>query len=228
MNSQIVVLVTGGNRGIGLEICRQLAEMGHKVIMGSRNQMKGEKAASSISGEVIVRKLDVTDERDIRLLAEKLESEIGHIDVLINNAGIIDGRSGSMDGSFDDIRTTIETNLFGSWMMMRYFMPLLKQSSDPRIINISSGMGAWADLTGGYAGYRISKTALNALTVLSSNELAGNIKINSMCPGWVRTDMGGASASRDVEQGADTAVWLATDSQIPDGKFVRDRKVIDW
>lgn len=228
MNKQKLILITGGNRGIGLEVCRQLANMGHLVLLGSRNTMKGEKAIQGMKGEILVRKLDVTNLMEVRQLAETTEEEFGHLDVLINNAAILNGTEGVGQSDPETSRQVMDTNFLGPWNMIHYFLPLLKKSSDPRIINISSGMGAWADLTGGYAPYRLSKTGLNALTVMLANELAGNVKVNAMCPGWVRTDMGGASATRNVAEGADTAVWLSTSEHIPHGKFIRDRKVIEW
>ena len=164
----------------------------------------------------------------MRILAEQITEEVGYIDVLINTAGVIKGEPGATGSEMSLTKSTFNTNLFGAWNMVHYFLPLLKKSSDPRIINISSGMGAWADLSGGYAPYRISKTSLNALTLLLSNELAGNIKVNAMCPGWVKTDMGGSNATRDVVKGAETAVWLSTATEIPHGKFLRDMKEIEW
>jgi NAD(P)-dependent dehydrogenase (short-subunit alcohol dehydrogenase family) len=123
----------------------------------------------------------------------------------------------------------METNLFGAWRMIQYFLPLLSKSNDGRIINVSSGSGELASLTGKYPGYSLSKASLNALTIMLANELQGKgIKVNAMCPGWVRTDMGGPNAIRDVSQGADTAVWLAMEENIPSGKFFRDRKAINW
>jgi NAD(P)-dependent dehydrogenase (short-subunit alcohol dehydrogenase family) len=265
------ILVTGGNRGIGLEICRQLDELGHKVILGSRDLEKGLAAAGTLSKNVIARHLDVTNEESILKLFESVKAEIGKLDVLINNAGIgehpkenkssvlartknymetnIPGmrqinkmiiplvrktglapqRNHAEDIPMDLAKYVMETNFFGAWRMIQVFIPLLMKSDDARIINMSSGMGELKSLTGFYPAYSLSKTSLNALTIMFSHELkVKGIKVNSMCPGWVRTDMGGPNAPRHVSQGADTAVWLATEKEIPTGKFFRDRKEIDW
>jgi NAD(P)-dependent dehydrogenase (short-subunit alcohol dehydrogenase family) len=266
-----VVLVTGGNRGIGLEICRQLDSLGHTVILGSRDLQKGLASAGSLSRNVLVRQLDVTDENSILDIYESVKAEFGRLDVLVNNAGIgehpeenknsplaraknymeenIYGvrqinkiivplmrktglapqRNSASDIPLSLADHVMATNLYGPWRMIQVFIPLLMKSDDPRIINMSSGMGELKSLTGFYPAYSLSKTALNALTIMFSNELKPRgIKVNSMCPGWVRTDMGGPNAPRHVSQGADTAVWLATEKEIPTGKFFRDRKEIDW
>ena len=265
------ILVTGGNRGIGLEICRQLDALGNTVIMGSRDYEKGMEAAVNLSERVIVKQLDITDEQSIRLVFDFVQAEFGHLDVLINNAGInpssrenkkslLRKAKGALEDHIPGIRkmaakivpalknsgiiskpgnvkdiplaevdNVMETNLYGAWRMIRLFLPLLGKSEHGRIINISSGMGALQDLAGDSAGYRLSKTALNALTIMLARELEHKgISVNAMCPGWVRTDMGGPNAPRDVSQGADTAVWLANEPMIPTGKFFRDRTVINW
>lgn len=265
------ILISGGNRGIGLEACRQLAAKGHHVIMGSRDLAVGEKAGAAIGSNVIVKQLDVTDERSIHGLYMYIDKEVGHLDVLINNAGLgstffqadrgiagrlsrqlkekvpgarklinafksvvkqIDLRPSDNRASgipLDEVRFLMETNLYGAWRMAQAFKPLLLKSSAGRIINVSSGMGELSSLKGDYPAYRISKAALNALSIMLADELAPKgIQVNAMCPGWVRTDMGGPDAPRPVEEGADTAVWLATASHIESGKFYRDRKVIEW
>jgi len=264
-------LVTGGNRGIGLEICKQLQARGFTVIMGSRDMEKGMVAAASLGKNVIAKQLDVTSEESIQNLYNFLKLEIGNLDVLINNAGIGEKSFGvkesalgkakdfleanvygakqirkviapvlrksgiipqrAMAGSvnLDDVRYLMETNLYGSWRMIQLMIPLLKNSEDGRIINISSGLGELKRLSGDYPAYSLSKTSLNALTIMLDNELSeSGIKVNALDPGWVRTDMGGADAPGNVSQGADTAVWLATEEEIPHGKFFRDRTVIEW
>lgn len=224
-----IALVTGGNRGIGLEICRQLAEKGLTVILTSRDLSKGERTAASLQGRVVVRQLDVTDDAQTLELAGAMKAEFGVLDVLVNNAGISIGSKGIPDADLSTIREIMETNFFGPIRVTKAFLPLLRRSRDARVINISSGMGALSDLNGGYAGYRLSKAGLNAQTILLANDLRGSgIKVNAVCPGWVRTDMGGRSAPRTLAQGADTAVWLATAVDIPTGKFLRDRKEISW
>lgn len=223
-----IILVTGGNRGIGLAICRQLAKDGHTVILGSRDIRKGEKAAATLQGDVSVVQLDVTNISDISNITKYTKKAYGKLDVLINNAGVGGGSTGAVDVSMEQVRQIMEVNFYGAWQLAQALIPLLKKSGDGRIINMSSNMGALNNLQGGYAGYRLSKTALNGLTLLLAGELRGSVKVNAMCPGWVRTDMGGKAAPRSVEEGADTAVWLATAEEIPNGKSLQDRTIIDW
>ena len=226
-----VILVTGGNRGIGLEICRILAAAGHKVILGSRDLQKGQKAGDMLKGKVETIHLDVINAGHIQVVASFIAKAYGKLDILINNAGIGIGSKGASDADLDDVKQIMETNFYGAWYVSQAMIPLLRKSNDGRIINMSSGMGALNDLTGGYAGYRLSKTALNGLTILMASELnQEEIIVVAMSPGWVRTDMGGAGAPRTVEQGAETAVWLATASRadIETGKFYRDMKIISW
>ncbi len=264
------ILVTGANRGIGLEISRQLDLKGHSVIMGSRNLSKGLYAASKLSEKVVVKQLDVTDEKSIQSLFMFIRSNFKKLDVLINNAGvgdistnrqnkIISGvkdiidknlkpvgktiraitpmlrKSGIVPAktasnvSLEDVKNIMTTNFYGSWRMIQVFLPLILESSNGRIINVSSGSGQLESLTGKYPGYSLSKSALNALTIMLANELKETgIKVNAVCPGWVRTRMGGPNAPRDVSQGADTVIWLATENEIPGGGFFRDRCRIDW
>jgi NAD(P)-dependent dehydrogenase (short-subunit alcohol dehydrogenase family) len=147
--------------------------------------------------------------------------------VLVNNAGIYGGYESVGDYDLDTAHEVLETNLFGAWRLTRAMLPLLRRSDDARIVNVSSGAGQLSEMNGGGAAYRVSKSGLNALTrVLASDERG--IRVNSICPGWVRTDMGGKSATRSVEEGADTAVWLASDPDAPSGGFFRDRKPIPW
>ena len=226
---QKVILVTGGNRGIGLEICRELAEGGHRVIMGTRDLEKGKLIAKEIGQSIDVQQLDVTNEEQVTALALYISKKYSRLDVLINNAGIGIGSNGAIDAKLAEVKKIMETNFYGPWRLTQSLLENLKNSEEGRIVNISSGMGALDDLTGDYAGYRMSKSSLNALTILMASELSGSsVKVNSMCPGWVKTDMGGAGATRSVEQGADTAVWLALEKEIPHGKFLRDRKIISW
>ena len=224
-----VVLVTGGNRGIGLEICRQLAELGHEVIMGTRDLEKGKLATEKMALPIDVQVVDVTNTNHIEKLGLYLSEAYGSLDVLINNAGIGIGSNGVARADLTEVKDIMETNFYGPWRLIQRLFPLLEKSPEGRIVNMSSGMGALNEMEGGYAGYRMSKSALNALTILTANELANtSIKVNAMCPGWVKTEMGGAGATRTVEQGADTAVWLSTEENISSGLFFRDRKVISW
>jgi NAD(P)-dependent dehydrogenase (short-subunit alcohol dehydrogenase family) len=228
-----IILVTGGNRGIGLEICRQLAERGAQVILTARNATSGQAAAEQlarISKPVQFHALDVTDADSVKKLKEFIERSFGRLDVLINNAGILtDREAGGLDVKLATVRETVETNTLAPLHLAQAMAPLLRKSKSGRIINVSSGMGSLSEMGGGYAAYRISKAALNAVTGILASELHGAVAVNSMCPGWVKTDMGGANAEREVSQGADTAVWLALDApQELTGKFLRDRKVIPW
>src|SRR5436190_3177676 len=228
-------LVSGSNRGIGREVARQLAELGHHVIITARDPGAAERAAAELSdqGRLSLQpgQLDVADPGSVAQLAEGLYAQPGRLDVLVNNAGVMgDVATNAASAPLDDAHRTMETNLFGAWRLTQAVLPLLRDSDAARIVNVSSGAGQLSDMNGGYPGYRISKTALNALTRILANELASDgLLVNSMCPGWVRTDMGGSGAPRTVEQGADTAVWLAT---LPDGGptggFFRDRKPIEW
>ncbi len=228
-----VVVVTGGNRGIGFEICRQLAARGANVILTARKPAAGAAAIKKLAAEQLAASfvpLDVTDAQSIAALRDALKDQHGRLDVLINNAGIIaKGEAPALQVELATVRTTLETNTLGPLHLAQALAPLLKRSKSARIVNMSSGMGALNANDGGYAAYRISKTALNAVTVILAAELRGAVAVNAVCPGWVKTDMGGAHATRDVAEGADTAVWLALDApQSLTGKFVRDRKVISW
>jgi NAD(P)-dependent dehydrogenase (short-subunit alcohol dehydrogenase family) len=231
--SDAVVVVTGGNRGIGFEICRQLAARGARVVLTARKPAAGTAAVKKLAAQKLAvgfHPLDVTDGSSIVALRDSLQDAYGHLDVLINNAGIIaKAEAPALKVELATIRETLETNALGPLHLAQTLMPLLKRGTSPRIVNMSSGMGALSDNDGGYAAYRISKTALNAATAILAAELRGTIAVNSVCPGWVKTDMGGPHAERDVAAGADTAVWLALDAPAKlTGKFVRDRKVIPW
>ena len=226
-----VALVSGGNRGIGLEIVRQLAGRGITVILGSREEESGLAAAEGLSGDVVVSQLDVTDEGSVTRLAASVEDEFGRLDVLVNNAGISndDGQRG-MNADLDRVREALEANLLGAWRLCEVAIPLMQRGGYGRIVNVSSGMGALEDMGGGSPGYRVSKTALNALTRILASKLRGSgILVNSVCPGWVQTDMGSPRAPRPVEEGADTPVWAATlPKGGPTGGFFRDRRPIPW
>ncbi len=231
MAEERVALVSGGNRGIGLEVCRQLAERGYTVVLGSRDEENGREAAEKLGGDVHARQLDVSDAGSVDRLAARIEEEFGRLDVLVNNAGISndDGQSG-VEADLDRVRESLEANLLGAWRLSEAAIPLMKRGGYGRIVNISSGLGALEEMGGGQPGYRVSKTALNALTRILSSELRGaGILVNSVCPGWVQTDMGGQSASRSVEEGADTPVWAATlPNNGPTGGFFRNRRPIAW
>ena len=230
-NGNRVALVSGANRGIGREIVRQLAERGITTILGSRDEEKGRAAAEGMGGDVRVWQLDVTDEKGIVQLVRDVEEEFGRLDVLVNNAGIsIDRSQSGIDADLGVVRETLEMNLFGAWRLCEAFVPLMQPNQYGRIVNVSSGMGALNDMGGGSPAYRVSKASLNALTRILASELRGSgILVNSVCPGWVQTDMGGSGASRTVEEGADTPVWAATlPNNGPNGCFFRDRRPIPW
>ncbi len=226
-----VAVISGANRGIGLEAARQLAERGYRVIIGSRDEQKGREAAEGLDGPVEARQLDVSDPESVERFAREVEGEVDHLDALINNAGVIGdtGRRGT-DADLDEVKDVLETNVFGAWRLTQALAPLLEKSGHGRVVNISSGMGQLSDMNGGAPAYRVSKTGLNALTRILAAELADEgIKVNSACPGWVRTDMGGSGARSSVEEGADTPVWLATlPDDGPTGGFFRGREPIPW
>jgi NAD(P)-dependent dehydrogenase (short-subunit alcohol dehydrogenase family) len=231
-----VAVVTGANRGIGLEICRQLARRGGiRVVLTARNETRGMAAAGRLRDEgleVDFHELDVTSEKSVETLAGWLEGACKRCDILVNNAGILADPRGSrfLDSRPETYRQTLDTNVFGPLLLSQALVPMMKRNRYGRIVNISSGQGQLSEMGAGTPAYRISKTALNALTRVLAAELKGSgILVNSMCPGWVKTDMGGPGAPRTVQQGADTAVWLATlPDDGPTGGFFRDRKPIAW
>lgn len=238
MSVKRIAVVTGANRGIGLEICRQLAQKEDiQVILTARTLEKAQSAAETLSSQglqVIPFQLDITVSTDISHLARWLDETWGRVDILVNNAGILLEQQRQQVSVFeveiDTLRETMETNVYGPLMLCQALIPLMKKHGYGRIVNLSSGMGQLSDMGGGYTAYRLSKAALNALTRILAAELEGTpILVNTMCPGWVKTDMGGPHAPRSVAQGADTAVWLATlPEDGPRGQFFRDRQAIAW
>ena len=232
-SKQRIAVVTGGNRGIGLEICRQLAQLGYQVVLTSRDEVQGLGAQQRLvaeGAEVGYHPLDVTDAESVHRLAEVLQQAYGRVDVLVNNAGVMLDDRDVLEADLDIVRATMETNVYGPWQLTQALVPLMQQHGYGRIVNLSSGMGQLSGMGSHRPAYRLSKTALNALTRILAAQLQGsNILVNSMSPGWVRTDMGGPSAPRSVEEGADTAVWLATlPDDGPTGGFFQDRKPIPW
>jgi NAD(P)-dependent dehydrogenase (short-subunit alcohol dehydrogenase family) len=227
-----VALASGGNRGIGREVARQLAALDYDVVIGSRDLAKGEEVARELGENVTARQLDVTDEESIVRCVASIAEDPGRLDVLVNNAGVSGGgwSTSALDVDLDEVRKTLETNLFGAWRLTEEVLPLMRKNGYGRIVNISSGMGQLSDMGGHSPAYRVSKTGLNVLTRMLTAELADeNILVNSVCPGWVRTDMGTQGARRSVEEGADTPVWLATlPDDGPRGGFFRDREPIPW
>jgi len=230
MSEMKVALVTGANKGIGFEVARQLASRGWRVFVGARNSEAGEEAAEKIGGSARFLHMDVSDPESIRNAARELGSQTDRLDVLVNNAGIVlDWNGAVLDLKPETLEATLRTNLFGPLLVSQALVPLLRKSDSPRIVNVSSGAGQLSEGLQSWApAYSISKTALNSLTQQLAAALP-DFAVNSVTPGWVRTDMGGASAPRSVEEGADTIVWLATEApQSLTGKFIRDREVIEW
>jgi NAD(P)-dependent dehydrogenase (short-subunit alcohol dehydrogenase family) len=238
MTETRIALVTGANRGIGLEIVRQLARQGYIAVMGSRTLAKGQAAAQPLTSEgliVPVVALDVTDDASVRAAVAEVMGLFGRIDVVVNNAAVlIDGpgqpTSNVRSVPVDVVRTTFDTNAIGPLRMIQAALPMMREQGYGRIVNLSSGAGQLAEMGAEYPAYRMSKAALNALTRTTAAELGhGPILVNAMCPGWVRTDMGGPDAARSVAEGAETAVWLATlPDDGPTGGFFRDRAPIPW
>jgi NAD(P)-dependent dehydrogenase (short-subunit alcohol dehydrogenase family) len=233
-----VALVTGSNRGIGFEIAKQLSMKKIEVILTSRDSANGEAAARKIArdgAKVVAMKLDVSNQVSVDNLSYEVEKTFGRLDILVNNAAILIDKDNvvASNADLETVKATLETNLIGAWRMCKAFIPLMKKNGVGRIVNVSSGAGEFEYMatSGGYwPAYSVSKASLNALTVMLASELRGtNILVNAVCPGWVRTDMGGSNAPRSVEEGAATPVWLAT---LPDGgptghNFF-DRKQINW
>jgi NAD(P)-dependent dehydrogenase (short-subunit alcohol dehydrogenase family) len=230
-----VAVVTGANRGIGLEIAAQLARRGMTVVLTAREARKGEAAAAALAAEqlaVSFHPLDVTRGEDASALADHVRRHFGRLDVLVNNAGVLLDPKGAraLTLDLDVLRATLETNVIGLLAVTQALAPLLQASQHGRVVNLSSGLGQITDMGVGTPAYRLAKTAVNVLTILLAQELAPKgVKVNAMCPGWVRTAMGGPNATRSVAEGAETAVWLATlEDDGPTGKFFRDRQPIPW
>ncbi len=230
-----IVLISGANRGLGKETARQLAAKGFRVIIGARDEKSGsavveEFRAKGLDASAIA--LDVSKPESIIQAARTITSRFAVLDVLINNAGIyIDGDFDILGVPEEVMEETLRTNFWGALLLTRAMAPLLRQSRAARVINISSGLGSLSEDQGTTApSYSISKTAVNALTKQLAAAFSENgIPVNSVCPGWVRTDMGGASAHRSVEQGVETIVWLASEAPRDiSGKFLRDKQAIDW
>jgi NAD(P)-dependent dehydrogenase (short-subunit alcohol dehydrogenase family) len=231
MSSKRLALVTGANKGIGFEIVRQLSQHDFHVVLAARNRETGTRAASRLNGSVAFQALDVSDDRSIQQAAKEFGDNYDHLDVLVNNAAIYpDEGVNILTISREQLATTFQTNTFGALRVVQAFLPYLRKAEAARVINLSSGYGEVDGLSADVPSYCLSKLALNGATIMLHQKLQSEgIAVNSMCPGWVRTDMGGPGAPRSVEQGADTAVWLATDAPHEySGKFFRDRKEIHW
>jgi len=227
-----VAIVTGANRGIGLEVTRQLADLGYTVVLGSRDLGKGEAAAKKlkVGDRVMARRLDVTEQSTIDRLRDEIGTTFGSLHVLVNNAAIhYDTWENAVDADLRTVQEALDTNLFGAWRMCQAFIPLLRKSKHGRIVNVSSEAGSLASMGAGAPAYAVSKVALNALTRMLAAELRRDrILINSVCPGWVATDMGGPGG-RPVREGAASIVWAV---ELPDGGptggFFRDGRPVPW
>lgn len=228
-----IAVVTGGNRGIGFETCRQLAKLGYRVVLTSRNVDKGLQAVERLKphGDVSFYHLEVRSHEHVQRLRHYLAREFGRVDALVNNAAVyLDEGRDVLDADMETWRTTVDTNVFGPLMLCQALIPLMVKQGYGRVVNVSSGSGQLKSMVGDTPSYRLSKLALNGLTLMLADSVRGsNVLVNAVCPGWVRTDMGGPAAPRSIEQGADGVVWLATlPDGGPSGGFFRDRKRIEW
>ena len=234
MSNQKIAVVTG----LGLELVRQLADLNFKVVLTSRDDTKGLKAVDELHRnglKVDYHNLDVASDKSVSKFTAFCRQKYGRVDVLVNNAGVLldsfDPQNASiLNVDINRIRDTMDVNVYGAIRMSQAIVPMMIEHNYGRIINFSSEMGQLSDMNGSFAAYRLSKTALNAVTRILAAETEGyNIQVNSICPGWVRTDMGGPNATRHVEEGVDTAIWLAQQPKNrPSGRFYRDRQEINW
>src|SRR5690242_3832909 len=225
------VLVTGANRGIGLAIAAQLAALGHSVLLGARDLKAGADAARSLreqGRDIESVHIDLADASSIDAAVGALDKSGRHVDALVNNAGVLHEKP-ILELTDAEIADSVAVHLRGPLRLIRSLAPKMIARRYGRIVNLSSGWGSFAEGMGGPGLYGVTKAALNALTVRLSKELPASVKVNAMCPGWVRTRMGGQGATRNPDEGADTAVWLATlPEDGPTGGFFRDRKRIEW
>jgi NAD(P)-dependent dehydrogenase (short-subunit alcohol dehydrogenase family) len=234
-----VAIVTGANRGIGREIAKELVVLGYQVILTSRDEARGKRAALELEqelgairqGKIIYHQLDVTDAASIARLRDFVVENYRAADALINNAAVLLDQNGRILQTAPGIfRTTLEANVYGPLLLCQTFIPLMLEQKYGRVVNVSSGAGQISSMVNDMTAYRLSKIALNGLTLMLAASVKGtNVLVNAACPGWVRTDMGSYNAPRSVEEGASGIVWLAT---LPDGGphggFFRDRKPLPW
>jgi NAD(P)-dependent dehydrogenase (short-subunit alcohol dehydrogenase family) len=233
VNDRPVAVVTGASRGIGREVARQLAAHGYLTVLGARDAERGRVVAADLGGDdagIVAHQLDVADDASVRAAAQWVEATYGRCDALVNNAAIdydTDARATTAD--LDRIHRAMETNLYGAWRTALAFLPLLRRSPHPRLVNVSSGGGSISSMGAGTPAYSVSKAALNALTRILAAELRANrVLVNAVCPGWVATDMGGPGG-RPVADGAASVTWaVLLDDDGPTGGFFRDGRPVEW
>jgi NAD(P)-dependent dehydrogenase (short-subunit alcohol dehydrogenase family) len=229
-----IALVTGANRGMGFETCRQLAKLGHRVIVTSRTLDRAKEAAARLSAErldVVPLEMNVAEQESVLRAHRHVAAHIGSVDILVNNAAVLEAEHESLlDIELQTFRSTFHANVFGAVEVCRMFVPAMVKRRFGRVVNVSSGAGQLSSMSTYAPAYSMSKAALNALTrILAATVSGGGVLVNCVDPGWVRTDMGGPGAPRSVAQGVDTIVWLATlPASGPTGGFFRDRKPIAW
>lgn len=229
-----IAIITGAGKGIGFETARQLSGPGVKVILTARDVKKGSAAVETLlneGGNVEFHQLDVTDQNSVNALLKDIKGKYGRTDILINNAGIfLDQGKAGLDADIDSVIETFKTNTLGPLRMCKAFAPLMIENNYGRIVNVSSGLSQLSDMSGMWPGYRISKTALNAVTRIIADEVKEkNITVNSVCPGWVKTDLGGSEAPNLPENSVGTIIWLATlEKKEPTGGFFRDMEKLEW
>lgn len=230
-SQQPIALVTGANRGLGKEVSRQLAEQGYTVLLTARSLSKATITTTELGHKnLIPAQLDVTDSTSITSLHKRIMQEFNRLDVLINNAAIhYDSWQRAINADLAIVQEAFETNVYGPWRLCQTFLPLLRQSPHPRIVNVSSGAGALEGMGGGTPAYSMSKVSLNALTLMLADELRHDrILVNAICPGWVATDMGG-HGGRPIPDGARGIVWAAIlPDDGPTGGFFRDGEPLSW
>ena len=233
-----VALITGANKGLGFATAKELIQKDYQLVVVGRDPQRIEKAKEDLSssgGTVECFAADVQNGLDIEDLFSFVSSKFERLDVLINNAGVFlenrEIKNSALDVPADLVEETFLINTIGPYRTIQQFVPMMKNQKYGRIVNVSSGMGQLSDMGPGFPAYRVSKSALNAITRIVHAELDPelNVKINSVCPGWVRTDMGGSDASRSLEEGSSGIVWAATlEDAGPSGGFFRDGQPIDW
>jgi NAD(P)-dependent dehydrogenase (short-subunit alcohol dehydrogenase family) len=235
-NKRRIALITGGNRGLGLELARQLSKAEFITLIGVRDEQKGLEAQQKLKQEgltVAVIPLDVTSTQSIKAAAESIAQEYGKLDILVNNAGILPDEDSETSATLVDPQTILrvfETNTLGPLQVSQAMIKLLRRSPSATIINISSGLGALTSMEGGYPAYRISKVSLNAVTCMLAAELSEtSILVHSVCPGWVKTDMGGPNADRTPQESVASILPLLLQPHPElNGRFVQDGKPLDW